>query len=332
MILTQRIDHLVRLGEYIQSNDIGWQMAKEKACQENGWFIPEFVNLAAQNIARNYLERAALERWVQQYDIAPAMNRARTVGIVMAGNIPMVGFHDFISVFVAGHRALIKPSARDEALIKHMVGLLSAWDSRIPELMAFSDVLKKCDAYIATGSNNTSRYFEYYFGRYRHIIRRNKTSVAILMGTETEKDLGKLADDVYQFFGLGCRNVTKLYVPRDYNFQPLLQAFEKYNYLVDHHKYKNNYDYNLALNILNNRFYMTNGSLLVVEDRAVFSPISQLNFEYYTDRSLLISSLEGNEDIQCIVGLDKLPFGKAQSPGLFDYADKVDTMLFLRTL
>ena len=332
MILTQRIDHLVRLGEYIQSNDIAWQAAKEKACQENGWFIPEFVNLATQNIAHNYLERAALERWVQPYNLAPDVNQARTVGIVMAGNIPMVGFHDLISVFVAGHRAQIKLSARDEALTKHLVGVLLGWDPEIGELVAFSDVLRKCDAYIATGSNNTSRYFEYYFGRYAHIIRRNKTSVAVLTGTETEKDIDRLADDVYQFFGLGCRNVTKVYVPREYGFQPMLRAFEKYNYLADHHKYKNNYDYNLALHILNNKLYMTNGSLLVVEDPAMFSPISQLNFEYYTDQSLLISSLEGNEDIQCIVGLDKVPFGKAQSPGLFDYADRVDTMAFLQTL
>jgi hypothetical protein len=210
--------------------------------------------------------------------------------------------------------------------------VLIAWDSEIDDWICFSDTLKNCDAYIATGSNNTSHYFEYYFGKYPNIIRRNKTSVAVLRGNETMEELDKLANDVYQFFGLGCRNVTKIYVPNDYKFEPMLKAFEKYNYLADHHKYRNNYDYNLALHILNSKFYMTNGSLLLVEDASIFSPISQLNFEHYTQQTAPVRSLESSPYIQCLIGHDQVPFGQAQCPGLFDYADKTDTMAFLQSL
>jgi hypothetical protein len=237
-----------------------------------------------------------------------------------------------LSVFISGHRATIKASSKDEVLIKQLVEVLKNWEPRVNELVQFSEMLKGCDAYIATGSNNTSRYFEYYFGKYRHIIRRNKTSVAIITGKETETELEQLADDVYEFFGLGCRNVTKLYVPAGYDFEPLLSAFKKYNYLADHHKYKNNFDYNLTLHILNNKFYMTNDSILLIEDSSIFSPISQLNYEYYASRDQLLSSLYDNQDIQGIVEKNHIPFGQAQSPGLFDYADRVDTMEFLQSL
>jgi hypothetical protein len=217
-------------------------------------------------------------------------------------------------------------------LIKHLTEILQDWEPGINKQVGFSVMLKNCDAYIATGSYNTSRYFEYYFGKYPHIIRRNKTSVAILTGDETTGELEKLADDVYQFFGLGCRNVTKIYVPAGYDFVPLLEAFKKYNVLADHHKYKNNYDYNLAIHILNNKFYMTNGSVLLIEESSLFSPISQLNYEYYTDKKSLLSSLHDNQDLQCIVGQDHIPFGKAQYPGILDYADRADTLAFLNSI
>jgi hypothetical protein len=250
----------------------------------------------------------------------------------MAGNIPLVGFHDLLSVLMSGHKAVIKPSSKDEVLIKELAEVLKTWETEINSLIEFSEMLKDCDAYIATGSNNTSRYFEYYFGKYHHIIRRSKTSVAVLTGNETIAELEELAGDVYQFFGLGCRNVTKLYVPGGYDFVSLLTAFKKYNYLADHHKYKNNYDYNLAIHLLNNKYYMTNGSILLIEDSSLFSPISQLNYEYYTSRDELLSSLYNNQDIQGIIEKEHIPFGQAQSPGLFDYADKVDTMEFLQSL
>lgn len=338
MNLQQRIDLLFRLGEYISSGSSGWEQAKEKAAYENGWFTPEFTASATSSIARSFLQKEKLEQWVSAY---PAISQVRrkNVGIVMAGNIPLVGFHDWLAVFISGHRAVIKPSSKDQVLIKHLVSKINEWTEETASAggdeapaTVFADMLKGRDAYIATGSNNSSRYFEYYFGKYPHIIRRNKTSVGVLTGNETSAELEKLADDVYLYFGLGCRNVTKIFVPEGYDFIPLLEAFKKYNYLSDHHKYKNNYDYNLALHILNNKFYMTNGSILLVEEPSVFSPISQLNYSYYSDRKELENTLGKNEDLQCITGAGYIPFGQAQNPGLTDYADGEDTMAFLSNL
>ncbi len=342
MNLQERINLLGRLGEYIQSENKEWQEAKEKASWGNGWFIPEFVELATKNIATAFLQKEALTEWVNIYSQHPADNlpfllqaqdeKPKTVGIVMAGNIPLVGFHDMLCVFITGHRANIKVSSKDQELIKHLVRTMAIWNGEIKDLIIFSDMLKGCDAYIATGSNNSSGYFEYYFGKYPHIIRRNRTSVAILVGHETNEELGKLADDVYLYFGLGCRNVTKIYVPSGYDFIPLLAVFKKYNYLADNHKYKNNYDYNLAIHLLNKKFYMSNESLLLVEEDSVFSPISQLNYEYYSHLTPLLNSLKQNKDLQAIAGKNFIPFGDTQKPSLNDYADGVDTMNFLLRL
>lgn len=332
MTLQDRIEWLSKLGDYMLSTERDWSDALEKAGRENGWFIPEFTDIAIKNIATAFLKKEKLENWAANYQLTSQTKTPRKVGIVMAGNIPLVGFHDFLCVFITGHKAIIKPSSKDQVLIKQLVGKLIEWEPALASQIEFSEMLKGCDAYIATGSNNTSRYFEYYFGKYPHIIRRNRTSVAILTGQETDAELGKLADDVYLYFGLGCRNVTKIYVPVDYDFVPLLEIFKKYNYLADHHKYKNNYDYNLALHLLNKKFYMTNGSALLVEEPALFSPISQLNYEFYTDKKILAEQLLQNPDMQCLVSKDHIPFGGAQSPLLTDYADGIDTMAFLRDL
>lgn len=332
MTLQDRIEWLSKLGDYMLSTERDWSDALEKAGRENGWFIPEFTDIAIKNIATAFLKKEKLENWAANYQLTSQTKTPRKVGIVMAGNIPLVGFHDFLCVFITGHKAIIKPSSKDQVLIKQLVGKLIEWEPALASQIEFSEMLKGCDAYIATGSNNTSRYFEYYFGKYPHIIRRNRTSVAILTGQETDTELDKLADDVYLYFGLGCRNVTKIYVPVDYDFVPLLEIFKKYNYLADHHKYKNNYDYNLALHLLNKKFYMTNGSVLVVEEPALFSPISQLNYEFYTDKKILAEQLLQNPDMQCLISKDHIPFGGAQSPSLIDYADGIDTMAFLRDL
>lgn len=332
MNLPYRIELLERLGEYISGNSESWLEAQEKAAIENGWFIPEFIEKATRAIAGAYLQKDGLTEWTRQYHLADTNKEPQLVGIVMAGNIPLVGFHDWLSVFITGNKALIKPSAKDKVLLKHLVEVMGEWDAEMHSLTAFADMLKGCDAYIATGSNNSSRYFEYYFSKYPHVIRRNRTSVAILTGQESPADLEKLADDVFLYFGLGCRNVTKLLVPQGYDFVPLINAFKKYNYLADHHKFKNNYDYNLAIHILNNKYYMTNGSILIVEDPAIFSPISQLNYEYYDDLAAVKEQLTGNGDLQCMVGRDFVPFGASQQPLLTDYADGVDTLDFLRRL
>ena len=332
MTLQDRIEWLSKLGDYMLSTEKDWSAALEKASRENGWFIPEFTAIAVKNITTSFLKKEKLENWANTYQLPSKTERPVNIGIVMAGNIPLVGFHDFLCVFMTGHKAIIKPSSKDQVLIKHLVGKLIEWEPTLADQIQFSEMLKGCDAYIATGSNNTSRYFEYYFGKYSNIIRRNRTSAAILTGQETVQELEKLADDVYMYFGLGCRNVTKIYVPGGYDFIPLLEACKKYNYLADHHKYKNNYDYNLALHLLNKKFYMTNGSVLLVEETGLFSPISQLNYEFYTDKNTLTEQLVQNTDLQCLVGKEYIPFGEAQSPALTDYADGIDTMAFLRNL
>lgn len=326
MNLGQRLDLLVELGDYLRSNDPVWQAAQERAYLENAWFTPEFIRLAIRGIGE-FLQRDKLRAWIAPYQLPQENKQPRTVGLVMAGNIPLVGFHDLLCIFVAGHRQTIKPSSRDQSLIRALVEKMGAG-----QLISFAERLNGSEAFIATGSNNSARYFDYYFGKYPHIIRRNRTSVAILDGSETRQELEALADDVYQYFGLGCRNATKLYVPENYDFIPLLKAFDKYDYLADHHKYKNNYDYNLAVLILNKRQYMTNGSILLDENTALFSPISVLHYQYYRQLRDILPAPGGDPDIQCVVGHGYIPFGKAQQPGLADYADGVDTLGFLREL
>ena len=329
MNLQQRIDLLSRLGKYILSDDPAWLQAKEKASIENSWFIPSFIDLATESIASEFLQKEILENWTKGLSLPQS---PKTVGVVMAGNIPMVGFHDWLAVFISGKKAMIKLSSKDAVLIRHLTDTMASWNPEIKDLIVFSEMLKGCDAYIATGSNNSAGYFTYYFSKYPHIIRRNRTSVAILDGQETAAELEKLADDIYLYFGRGCRNVTKLYVPRGYDFVSLLTVFRKYNWLADHHKYKNNYDYNLALHLLNKKFYMTNESLLLIEDRHLFSPISQVNYQYYDNKEDILQILSGNEELQCIVGSGFIPFGHSQTPALSDYADGVNTLEFLRQL
>ena len=329
MKLEQRIDLLTCLGKYLLSAEPEWEAAKRKAHAVNGWFVPEFIDTAIRQIADGFLQKEALTSWAQRYAVSDEQDAPRTVGVVMAGNIPLVGFHDLLCVFISGHRQLIKPSSRDEVLIRHIVDHLTVLDPEAAQWIGFAERLNGCDAYIATGSNNSARYFDYYFGKYPHIIRRNRTSVAVLTGEESWEELEALADDVYLYFGLGCRNVTQLLVPENYDFLRLLEAFRKYNYLSDLAKYKHNYDYQLTILILNNKYYMTNESIILTENAAPFSPISVLHYTYYRtgEAPSLLSGEQG--DIQCVVGRDYTGFGKAQQPALDDYADGVDTMAFL---
>jgi hypothetical protein len=277
------------------------------------------------------LDPKLLTNWAAQYHVPDQQSQPKKVGLVMAGNIPLVGFHDFLSVFISGHIAVIKPSSKDEILIKHIVSELIKMDARVSSMVFFAPQLAGLDAYIATGSNNSSRYFDYYFGKFPNIIRRNRTSVAIIDGTETAAELDLLADDMQTYFGLGCRNVTQLFVPTNYDFIPLLTALKKYEYYLDFHKYKHNYDYHLALLIMGNKYYMNNDSLVFAENESPFSPVSQVHYQFYSAPEGL-SHLTQNTDIQCIVGHGYIPFGTAQAPSLTDYADGTDTMAFLQTL
>lgn len=325
-----RIDLVSDLGQYILCGDAEWQETKQRAGLVNPWFTPEFIDIASKNIATYFLDKEKLNKWMGSYRADPP--DSKKIGVVMAGNIPLVGFHDLLCVFLSGHKTIIKASSKDDVLIKHLAKKLAAWNPQVEDLIRFEEMLKGCDAYIATGSNNSARYFEYYFKKYPNIIRRNRTSIAVLDGEETNEELEKLADDIHLYFGMGCRNVTKIYVPKDYDFVPLLSSFKKYSYFKEHHKYRNNYDYNLALHILNGKFYMTRDSIILVENPSIFSPISQLNYEFYTDKNELKKQVGLLDDLQSAVGHGYIPFGQAQLPSLTDFADGIDTMKFLTEL
>ncbi len=332
MNLQQRINLLTKLGKYLSSQPEAWQQTTVRATCENGWFTPEFIQLAVTNIVDHFLDAGKLEAFAAGYQAPVRQRPAKRVGLVMAGNIPLVGFHDWLCIFLSGHDAVIKPSSKDVVLIRHLLDTLAGWEPAVARQTQQQEMLKGCDAYIATGSNNSARYFDYYFSKYPHIIRRNRSSVAILDGTESTAELQQLADDIQLYFGLGCRNVTKLWVPADYDFVPLLEALRKYSYFADHNKYRNNYDYQLALLMLNNRYYMTNESILLVESEPVFSPVSQLNYSFYSNKDSFLPALKESNDIQCIIGKGFIPFGQAQHPTLRDFADGVDTMRFLAGL
>jgi hypothetical protein len=348
MKLEQRIDLLKSLGEYCLSSEPAWEEAKRKAHAANGWFIPEFVDEMVRRIVAGYLQPEQLAAWAERYAVPAEKLHPRTVGLVMAGNIPLVGFHDFLSIFVSGHRQLIKPSVRDEVLIRHLIEQLTASSPEAAASIGFADRLNGCDGYIATGSNNSARYFDYYFGKYPNLIRRNRTSVAVLTGAETNTELESLADDACLYFGLGCRNVTQLLVPEHYDFLPLLEAFRKYDHLAGLAKYKHNYDYQLTLLILNKKFYMSNDSILLTENESPFSAISVLHYRYYRPGEAATLLKTHETEIQCVVSSRShpsphtgafdpflgpvLPFGQAQRPGLEDYADGADTMAFLHGL
>jgi hypothetical protein len=330
MDLQNRIRILAELGEFMLSEDISWKDAKTREFQQNAWFIPDFIDLSISQIVERFLQNDLLEKWVSEYQIPDREETPKKIGLVMAGNIPLVGFHDFLCCFINGHDPVIKLSSRDSSLFTVILEFLNKKNLAVDQITV-SSMLKGMDAYIATGSNNSARYFDYYFGKYPSLIRRNRTSIALLEGDETAEELEKLADDVFLYFGLGCRNVTQIHVPENYDFVPLLGAFRKYQWMANHHKYKNNYDYRLSLAILNKLPYMSNDCLLMLENNSPFSPIAVLHYTYYKDIKNSIP-VENDDNLQCIIGRQFLPFGGSQRPGLSDYADGTDTMKFLRSL
>jgi hypothetical protein len=325
----QKVEALEALGAYMLGHSEEWESAKDRAVQGNQWFTPNHVEVAVKNIVTNFLQVDKLNLWLSQY---PIVKQPKVVGITMAGNIPLVGFHDFLGAFLSGHNLRIKLSSKDQVLLTHLVHKMNEWDASILQQIQLTDNLRNCDAYIATGSNNTARYFEQYFGKYPHIIRRNRTSVAVLDGSESVADLAALAQDVFLYFGMGCRNVTQVCVPKGYNFDRLFEAFEPYKEYINHNKYRNNYDYYLAIYLLNKVPYLSNDAVLLVENDLPFSAVSVLHYRYYDDRESLMASLRQQDDLQCIIAKDAIPFGLAQIPSLSDFADGVDTMAFLTNL
>ena len=327
MNLQARIEHFFTLGEqFFDPKNEALQLAKEKSFQQNSWFLPVFMDHAITQIRDSFLSLDALKHWANSYPSLSDAPTGKKVGIVMAGNIPLVGFHDLLSTLIAGHTAVVKLSSKDTILMKYVIESLVEINPGFENLIIQQEQLKNCDAYIATGSNNTGRYFEQYFGKYPHIIRKNKTSIAILNGQETKAELDLLADDMLLYFGMGCRNVTQIWVPEGYDFIPLIEAMKKYNYLGDEHKYKHNYDYQLALLMMNRQFYMDTGGILLSENPSPFAALSQIHYQFYTPGKL--PTIDSTE-IQCIVGVNGIAFGGPQKPSLLEYADGVDTLEFL---
>lgn len=331
MNLQNRIEVMALLGEYLQKNTPDWQEIKNRATSKNTWFTEEFINKSTHAIAHQFLDKNKLREWTKYYHLDDLIV-PKNIGIVMAGNIPMVGFHDLLSVFISGHKQRIKLSSKDDVLLPYLIKKLSEWEPQTINYISTSDQLIGCDAYIATGGNQSAVYFEQYFSKYPNIIRRNRTSVAVLKGNETIEDLTLLAEDIQSYFGLGCRNVTKILIPKGYDFIPFLNSFKTYNYFREHNKYSNNYDYQLSILLLNNIKYMSNENLLLTENEKPFSPISVLHYEYYDDYDVLMNTLIENQNIQCIVDGKNIKFGQSQNPGLLSYADGIDTIQFLLSI
>lgn len=335
----QRINAFVNLGKFITDVQNAPFIDEwiYRANSKNNWFTPQNVAKSLNAIAARYLDEDKLSSWADSY---AEISAPKKIGVVMAGNIPAVGFHDALCVLISGHVLLAKPSSDDSVLIRAILEKLIEIEPAFKHNIHFVDRLNDSDAYIATGSDNTARYFHYYFAKKPNVIRKNRTSIAVLTGNETEADLADLGTDVLQYFGLGCRNVSKLFVPDGYNFTKFYESIEESaETFLNHHKYFNNYEYNKSIFLINRVPHFDNGFLMITENPALVSPISVLHYENYGSQEDVKALLDtSSEKIQCMVGnenavvKDMVPFGAAQQPGLSDYADSVDTMAFLTSL
>ena len=343
MTLQQRLTTLTQLAHHLAGPEDEFLTALQKRTEfNNGWFTMENQRASLNAIRDQFLDEAKLQAWLADYPtLHPALapERCLSVGLVLAGNIPLVGFHDILCVYISGHQAQIKLSSKDEYVLPYLIKLLAKFDERAAGYFKIVMKLKDVDAVIATGSNNSARYFESYFGKYPHIIRKNRNAVAVISGKESDEELRALCTDVFQYFGLGCRNVSKLYLPEGYDLQPLLEIMHEWKQLQNHVKWKNNFDYNYALTTLNKVSFHLTGPLMLMEDDAIVSRIATLHFSYYQDIPTLEQELAAHEEeIQLVVAqpglLDRhsFAFGEAQQPGLSDYADGVDTLDFLLSL
>jgi hypothetical protein len=304
----------------------------ELSQSHNGWFTQEQVYFAIQQWAAA-LTPENLDKWLNRYELTAT--DTKTVGLILAGNIPLVGFHDFLSVLVSGHKALVKLSSNDSHLLPFLAKYLITVEPNMADRITFTDgKMENFEAVIATGSNNTARYFEYYFRNKPSIIRKSRNSVAVLTGKESKDELIALGEDIFRYFGLGCRNVSKLFVPKGYDFKEFFEAMYTYKDVIFYEKYSNNYDYNKAVFLMSNFKLLDNEFLTIKEDVSYASPISSVFYEFYQDLASIEQRLEAeHEQIQCIVGSNSIknsvPFGQTQYPGLLDYADNVDTISFL---
>ncbi|EJL69333.1 acyl-CoA reductase [Chryseobacterium populi] len=335
---------LVRLSDYIREfltkniedyneNDSDFELLLKKSEIENPWFTVDNQKFALQQWT-DLLTEENINNWLKEYSISKI---SKKVGLILAGNIPLVGFHDVVSVVLSNHIPVIKLSSKDRYMIPF---LLKKWkefsDGQVE--YEFVEKLEDFDAVIATGSNNTARYLEYYFKNHSSIIRKNRTSAAVLKGDETNEELQLLANDIFRYFGLGCRNVTRIFIPEDFVIDRLFENFLNFQDIINHNKYANNYDYNRAVYLLNKTQFWDNNFVMLKEDEQLFSPLSVINFSRYSSLEDVRKFIAENEEsIQCVVakdelGFDSVSFGEAQNPGLNTYADNVDTMKFLEVI
>jgi hypothetical protein len=343
MNINRRIQLISDIGEFLKNyldenydnnNDdklVEFKDVITKAQSKNPWFTDANIKVNLTYWSKK-LTKHNLNKWLSKYNLNNTSRK--NIAIIMAGNIPLVGFHDFICVFLSGHNSIIKLSNSDNCIIPFLTDLMKLPSERI----VYSDsFLKDYDGVIATGSDNTSRYFDYYFKNKRSIIRKNRNSIAILNGEESDDDLKSLSQDIFTYFGLGCRNVSKLYVPKNYNFDLFFNSIFCYKELINNHKYANNYDYNKAIYLMSEYKFLDNGFFIVKEGNEMHSPISTINFEYYDNVSILKEKINlEDDDIQCIVSniefKGKVNFGETQNPSLNQYADNIDVMRFLLTI
>jgi hypothetical protein len=352
MLLQERLEAFSTLGNFLSQfttngieqkeniphNDLffdAFKMQVKRAQEFNGWFTKDNVLFSLESWSKA-LSQENLNKWTGSYEFS--IHDPKTVAIIMAGNIPLVGFHDFLSVLVSGHNVLAKLSSND----KHFLPLIAKYLEYVQPLfkgkIEFTEKkLEGFDAVIATGSDNTARYFDYYFGKHPHIIRKNRNTVAVLSGSETHETLEKMSDDIFQYFGLGCRSISKIYLPKGYDLDTIFRAVFKHKDIVNYDRYANNYEYNKAVYLMSLFDIRENGFLMLKEDPSYSSPISSLFYEYYDNlNSLQERILNDSDKIQCVTSdiqaLNSIPLGETQKPQLWDYADNVDTVSFLLTI
>ena len=338
MELKERIQSLIDLGAKMST--LPWDHVITKAQIENPWFTEENQRLMLDLWQGQYLTETSILDWVSAYDIAGMPSENKTIGLVLAGNIPMVGFHDVVTTYLSGNVAQIKLSEKDKILIPYLLEVLYTLNPEAKKYFQFVERLQNFDAVIATGSNNTAAHFEYYFRKVPHIIRRNRNGIAALTGQESRAELASLGHDIFSFFGLGCRNVSKIFVPKGYEFESLLSTFDDWEHLKHHNKYKNNLDYNFALFLLNKVEFLQHEVLLLTKSASTASRVGSLHYEFYNDSQEIEKLIDAKSDeIQCIVGqknqwknFEFHDFGQAQSPPVHTYADGIDTFEFLLSL
>jgi len=334
---SERLQVLVQLGAYIKRSPEELLKACQQAEIENPWFTQDSIQLVLNNLA-DWLQESVLEDWAKQYQDTPSLQSE--VGVIMAGNIPLVGFHDWLCVFLSGQKAILHLSEKDQVLLKHLLMIMNQFNSTVGDFYVFDKNFKKIDALIATGSSNSIELFKQYFKSKPSLLRSHRNSIAVIHGDETDEEILKLGEDCFTHFGLGCRNVSFLLVPEDYVFDKMFELWhEKYQHLVFNNKYKNNFDYQYAILLLNKEDFLTNGMVIIRESESMISPLATLHYKRYHSKDEVYSYVHDHVDhLQCIVakkpleGVSTVLPGMAQHPFIDEYADGKDTMLFIEEL